>query len=228
MKKYDENAYAEEDYLLISGIQHYMFCKHQWGLIHIESMWIENTLTYEGRNLHERTDNPEIKESRGSTFNSRGVAVISKNLGMQGVIDIIEFVKDEKGIFIEDKNDFYFPTLIEYKRGNPKEGLEDKVQLTALAIAFEEMKNFHLDYGYLYYFKTNRREKVYFTEDLRNIVFQLADEMHRYFDKLITPPPHKIKGCKSCSFYPYCSLKFGEKDAAKFINTILNEDEKIT
>ena len=27
--------YAEDDYLMISGIQHFRFCKRQWALIHI-------------------------------------------------------------------------------------------------------------------------------------------------------------------------------------------------
>ena len=27
--------YAEDDYLLISGIQHFRFCRRQWALIHV-------------------------------------------------------------------------------------------------------------------------------------------------------------------------------------------------
>ena len=41
-------SYAEDDYLLISGIQHFMFCRRQWALIHIEQQWQENRLTVEG------------------------------------------------------------------------------------------------------------------------------------------------------------------------------------
>ena len=28
--------YQEDDYLMISGIQHFEFCRRQWALIHIE------------------------------------------------------------------------------------------------------------------------------------------------------------------------------------------------
>lgn len=28
--------YSEEDYLMISGIQHFVFCRRQWALIHVE------------------------------------------------------------------------------------------------------------------------------------------------------------------------------------------------
>lgn len=40
--------YNEDDYLMLSGIQHYYFCKRQWALIHIEQQWAENQSTMEG------------------------------------------------------------------------------------------------------------------------------------------------------------------------------------
>ena len=44
--------YEEEDYLQISGIQHFSFCRRQWALIHIEKAWKENLLTVVGSLLH--------------------------------------------------------------------------------------------------------------------------------------------------------------------------------
>ncbi len=35
----EDNEYSEDDYLLISGLQHFEFCKRQWALIHIEQIW---------------------------------------------------------------------------------------------------------------------------------------------------------------------------------------------
>ena len=29
-------AYREDEYLMLSGIQHFTFCRRQWALIHIE------------------------------------------------------------------------------------------------------------------------------------------------------------------------------------------------
>lgn len=46
--------YKEEDYLMLSGIQHFAFCRRQWALIHIEQQWQENERTAEGELLHER------------------------------------------------------------------------------------------------------------------------------------------------------------------------------
>ena len=46
--------YQETDYLLISGIQHFSFCRRQWALIHVENQWQENLRTVEGKIVHER------------------------------------------------------------------------------------------------------------------------------------------------------------------------------
>ena len=34
--------YREDDFLMLSGIQHFIFCRRQWALIHIEQQWKEN------------------------------------------------------------------------------------------------------------------------------------------------------------------------------------------
>lgn len=54
--------YSEEDYLMLSGIQHFTFCKRQWALIHIENQWSENIRTIEGNILHEKAHDKNILE----------------------------------------------------------------------------------------------------------------------------------------------------------------------
>ena len=44
--------YAEDDYLMLSGIQHFKFCRRQWALIHIEQQWAENVHTVVGELMH--------------------------------------------------------------------------------------------------------------------------------------------------------------------------------
>ena len=46
--------YKEEEYLQLSGLQHFRFCRRQWALIHIENLWAENLRTVDGQILHER------------------------------------------------------------------------------------------------------------------------------------------------------------------------------
>ena len=47
------NAMEADDLLLpLSGLQHFVFCRRQWALIHLEQQWQENLLTVEGALLH--------------------------------------------------------------------------------------------------------------------------------------------------------------------------------
>lgn len=81
----------EEDYLQISGLQHYRFCPRQWALIHLEQQWTENLRTTEGVLLHERAHQEGLRESRGDLLTVRGLRVFSPNLGLPGACDVVEF-----------------------------------------------------------------------------------------------------------------------------------------
>jgi hypothetical protein len=87
--------FDENDYLLISGIQHFTFCRRQWALIHIEQVWAENFLTAEGRLLHEKAHNPFLTEKRRDMIVVRDMAIHSSRLGVSGKCDIVEFSRDD-------------------------------------------------------------------------------------------------------------------------------------
>ena len=70
--------YAEDDFLLLSGIQHMAFCERQWALIHLEQVWAENIRTVEGQQLHERTDDPFADESRNKVRIIRAMPVVCR------------------------------------------------------------------------------------------------------------------------------------------------------
>ena len=55
--------YTEDDYLMISGIQHFRFCKRQWALIHIEQQWAENEHTVIGELMHKKVHDPYLTEN---------------------------------------------------------------------------------------------------------------------------------------------------------------------
>ncbi|GAE10006.1 CRISPR-associated RecB family exonuclease Cas4b [Paenibacillus sp. JCM 10914] len=50
---------------MLSGIQHFDFCKRQWALIHIEQQWAENVKTVEGQHLHTKADQLYSRKTRG-------------------------------------------------------------------------------------------------------------------------------------------------------------------
>ena len=73
-----------DDYLLMSGIQHFSFCRRQWALIHLEQQWAENLRTAEGRLEHERCHDESFTEKRGNLLVVRGMRVVSHRLRMSG------------------------------------------------------------------------------------------------------------------------------------------------
>src|SRR5690625_5097326 len=89
-----------DDFLMISGIQHFEFCKRQWALIHIEQQWEENVSTIEGKFLHEKADQPFIREHRGNKIIVRGLPVKSHKLRLVGVCDVVEFTQNKNGVEI--------------------------------------------------------------------------------------------------------------------------------
>ncbi len=62
MKKDDLMEYPEDNYLMLSGIQHFKFCKRQWALIHIEQQWEENVHTVVGELMHKKAHDPYLVE----------------------------------------------------------------------------------------------------------------------------------------------------------------------
>ena len=90
--------YAEEDYIQLSGIQHFVFCRRQWGLINVDRAWEENLLTAEGRLMHDRAHDPFLKEKRKNVIISRAMPVMSKRMGVSGECDVVEFIQADDGI----------------------------------------------------------------------------------------------------------------------------------
>lgn len=53
--------YDEDNFLQLSGVQHFAFCRRQWALAYIELQWQENVRTAEGRILHEKAHDVSAK-----------------------------------------------------------------------------------------------------------------------------------------------------------------------
>jgi CRISPR-associated exonuclease Cas4 len=216
--------YSDDELLQLSGIQHFAFCPRQWALIHIEQQWQENLLTFRGRELHERVDDPFFAESRGTVVVTRAVPIISRQLGLYGVADLVEFYRDEVGITIKGRPGFWRPYPVEYKLGQPKPDDRDQVQLCAQAICLEEMLSVSIDAGSLFYGRTRRRQQVNFDAALRKRVFTLATEMHELFQRGITPPAVYSPACKSCSLIEIClPAPKAKKSIRRYIAEALKE-----
>ena len=193
-----------DDYLLMSGIQHFIFCPRQWALIHIEQQWSENYLTVEGQIIHERCHDETIREKRGDVLIARGLQVISHRLRLAGKCDVVEFHADSKGVPIFNEPGLYLPAPVEYKRGKSKLGDEDRAQVCAQAMALEETFCCDVSLGYVFYSEIRHREEVTIDEKLRQRVADAAAQMNEYFSKGYTPRPKKNKKCGRCSIADIC------------------------
>lgn len=224
--------YSEDEYLMLSGIQHFVFCRRQWALIHIEQQWEENYRTVDGNIMHNRAHDDTFHEKRGNLIIARGMAVSSPYLGISGECDVVEFRQNDNGISLYGQDGKFSVTPVEYKRGSPKIDQSDKLQLAAQAMCLEEMLCCEIPEGYLYYGETRHRTKVEINEELREKTQLILQEMHDLFRKGHTPKVKRTKSCNACSLKNIClPVLCGRKKASAYIDMHLEEgdgDEETT
>jgi CRISPR-associated exonuclease Cas4 len=189
--------YSEDDLLPISGLQHLAFCERQWALIHLEQQWVENRLTAEGRQMHERA-HEQKEECREGVRVSRGLAVRSLRLGLAGIADVVEFRPQPQG------HGPPRPFPVEYKRGRPKPDRCDEVQLCAQALCLEEMTGVEVPSGAIFYGQPRRRTEVNFDGDLRAETEALIQRMHTLYAARATPQAQYAPKCDHCSLLEIC------------------------
>lgn len=220
--------YNEEDYLQLSGIQHFCFCRRQWALIHLEQQWEENVLTAHGRHIHERVHEEGTHDLRSGIWTLRGLQVHSAKLGLSGTCDAVEFVPSEQGITLFERPGKWLVRPVEYKNGTVKVNDCDRLQVTAQAMCLEEMLCCSVPEAHIFYHKIRRREKMTITEDLRQAVARMTEEMHRYTRAGHTPSVKPTEKCKSCSLQNIClpqMLKAAKKQSVSdYLTSALKEE----
>jgi len=209
-----KTRYTDDELLSLSGIQHFRFCKRQWALIHVEQQWSENIRTAEGRIIHERVDDPFFNESRGNVIISRAFPLVSHTLGLNGIADVIEYTQSDTGIPIPGSDGLWTMKPVEYKRGKPKIDERDEVQLCAQVMCLEEMFSVRIDQADFYYNEIHRRQHLKITDELRNLVSSLDDDMHTIFHNGITPGAESGKNCALCSLVDVCIPKLTKKKSS--------------
>ena len=215
-----------DEYLQMSGIQHFAFCRRQWALAYLEQQWAENLRTAEGRLEHARCHDEAFREKRGGLLTVRGMRVVSHRLRLTGACDVVEFRADPAGVPLQGQPGLWLPTPVEYKHGAPKESDADRLQLCAQGMALEEMLACEVPRGALFYQETRRREMVELTLELRQKTQAMADEMNRCFARGHTPKVKPGKHCNACSLKELCLPALCRRaDAAGYIRAHLEEAE---
>jgi CRISPR-associated exonuclease Cas4 len=217
----------EDDYLMLSGLKHFQFCRRRWALIHIEQLWDENVLTLDGHYMHERVHDINFTEKRGSVLLSRAMPVKSHSLRITGECDMVELYQSEKGVSIQGRDGRWLLYPVEYKHGSQDSRGADEIQLCAQAMCLEEMFVTEIPEGAIYYGKTKRRKVVELTEELRKKVLDNLKEMHRLFDRGYTPKAKMSNVCKSCSMHELCQPELTKQvKASEYVKRMLQEENE--
>jgi len=210
--------YSEDDLLSISALQHLEYCPRRCALVHVEGIWAENALTAEGRTLHERVHQAPSENVAGVRV-ARGLRLSSRELGLFGIADVVEFQptesRDERTILLPDSPQRWIAFPVEYKRGARKPEMSYFVQLCAQALCLEEMLGGLVPAGALYHGKSRRRQIVQFDDPLRTRTWNRAHELHRLVESGTVPPPVHGPKCKYCSLAGKCMPKLTPSRSAR-------------
>jgi CRISPR-associated exonuclease Cas4 len=219
--------FTEDDLLALSGLQHLVYCERQAALIHVEQVWLDNTWTVEGTNLHQNVISGR-PETRGEVRISRDLPLRSSRLGLSGRADVIEFHRVDEatlsGARIHDWPGRWQPYPVEYKRGRPKRHRADEVQICAQALCLEEMLGVEIQEGALFYGQTQHRTDVTFDAQLRETTESAARRFREIFEARLTPPAvYKKELCDECSLIEICRPRAAKRRVDRYLTNTLRQ-----
>ena len=203
----------EEQRFPLSAVSHYSFCPRRCALIHSERVWSENYFTASGKELHANVDAGGSESRREKRF-ARSLRLFSRELGVNGIADVVEFHRaDEKGAPVLGWQGRWVPYPIEYKWGTAKNEVPYKRQLCAQAICLEELFHVRIPEGALYLGVEKHRRTVTLDEALRDDTKAVCIAIRQMLESGKTPPAHLAPYCKSCSMIDDCMPKLSHRSA---------------
>lgn len=215
--------FTEDDFIMISALQHYVYCPRQCALIHVEDAWNENVFTVRGNILHEKVDT-DTYETRGTKKTVRGLRIHSFQFGIVGRCDVVEF--SAAGISASGGRDLKTGEEVmpvEFKSGEPKEDISDRVQLCAQVFCLEEMLNTKITQGTFFYGKIRRRNVVEIDDELRTQTESIISSVREIVSKKIIPLAEYSAKCRNCSLQDICQPKAMNKRKLKqYMNGLYN------
>jgi CRISPR-associated exonuclease Cas4 len=180
-----------DDYVMLSALQHFVYCPRQFALIHLEQVWQENIYTLRGLRVHERVDTPSHELIEGVRV-ERSLALVSHRHQLRGIADVVEFLVDGT------------PYPVEYKSGSRKAKDADAVQLCAQAMCLEEVFNRPVTTGALFYSASKRRHVVEFDARIRSMVTATIQAVQATIQTQVMPQPVADSRCDDCSLLEAC------------------------
>ena len=178
------------DYLPLSYLNAWEYCHRRFYLEYELGEMKINEHIVMGTHLHRNIDEERIQQE-GETTIYQQQWVWSDRLLISGIIDAVEETHDQL-------------VPLEYKKGRMGQHLSDHFQLCGAALCLEERTQREIEYGEIFYHANRRREKVFFTEELRaKTEAAIAAAQAATKTTIPTPIAHKTK-CSACSLTEIC------------------------
>ncbi len=178
-----------EPLVLISAIEHFMYCPRQCALIHCDGVWSDNAHTVRGARAHRRVDSGQQRRERGRLV-LRAIPLWSETLGLSGRADAVEI----DGAAVRP---------VEYKWGT-RHGDAADLQLCAQALCLEEMLDVQIPHGYVWYGGPRRRLQVDFTPGLRRGVAEVVRRIREQLLRFELPEAPNDHRCAECQLLHHC------------------------
>ena len=223
----------ENEPVLISALNEYVFCPRRCALKYVEGYWADNVHTAIGTLLHDHPDAPGYETDAGVTI-LRAVPLFSRRYGLSGKADIVEVrargeeqsakgeeqeaggetkrAKREGEGPAQNKSAIRNPKSeipliyapVEYKKGKRRKWDNDDVQLCAQAFCLEEMFSVTVPEGFIYHAGSKRRRKVSFHESLRLETERTIEAVRELIANREVPPAVLKPRCDGCSLRSVC------------------------
>ena len=164
----------QDNYIPLSYISQYGYCKRRAGLLLLEQQWKDSTDTVKGSAEHKNVHDIGAS-SRNGIHVLTDMQVYSNRLDLFGRCDAVEAVESDQGCILPVFNSIrclLYP--IEYKHGKLRTEPEYELQLCAQAMCLEEMFDCRIDSGAVFFINSHRRKEVIFDAAMRSNVRQTA------------------------------------------------------
>jgi CRISPR-associated exonuclease Cas4 len=181
----------QDDFIMLSALQHFSYCPRQCALIHQEQSFSDNVHTLRGNAVHALADLTGY-ELRAGVLIERALPLVSERLGLIGRADVVEFLPNGT------------PYPVEYKHGPPRKRAHDDIQLAAQALCLEEMTGHPVLVGAIYHASSRRRREVSITPGLRQIVVDSTVAIRSMLQSGRMPPAVNDARCPQCSLIELC------------------------
>jgi CRISPR-associated exonuclease Cas4 len=192
----------QDDFIMLSALQHYSYCPRQCALIHEEQSFADNLHTARGNAVHALVDLAGY-ELRAGVRMERALPLVCERLGLIGKADMVEFLPDGT------------PYPVEYKHGPRRQRTHDNIQLAAQALCLEEMTGHPVPVGAIYHATSHRRREVSITSDLRQLVESTTLAVRAMLQAGQMPPAVNESRCRECSLIEICQPQMLAEEARR-------------